>query len=77
MIVSATPTVVGKRVARNLGVVYGNTIRARHIGRDILAQLKGVIGGEIEEYTKLMAEARSRRSTGWSPRPRRGGRRPW
>ncbi len=58
MIVSATPTVVGKRVARNLGVVYGNTIRARHIGRDILAQLKGVIGGEIEEYTKLMAEAR-------------------
>ncbi len=58
MIVSATPTVAGKRVARNLGVVYGNTIRARHLGRDILAQLKNVIGGEIEEYTKLMAEAR-------------------
>jgi uncharacterized protein YbjQ (UPF0145 family) len=38
--------------------VYGNTIRARHVGRDILAALKNVVGGEIEEYTKLMGEAR-------------------
>jgi uncharacterized protein YbjQ (UPF0145 family) len=42
----------------NLGLVYGNTVRARHVGRDILAALKNVVGGEIEEYTKLMAEAR-------------------
>jgi uncharacterized protein YbjQ (UPF0145 family) len=41
-----------------LGIVKGNTIRARNIGRDILAVLKNLIGGEIEEYTKLMAEAR-------------------
>lgn len=58
MILSATSTVSGHRVARNLGLVYGNTIRARHIGKDILAVLKNVVGGEIQEYTKLMAEAR-------------------
>ena len=58
MITSATATVAGYRIARNLGVVYGNTIRARHVGRDILAALKNVVGGEIQEYTKLMAEAR-------------------
>ena len=58
MTVSASPSVAGHRIARNLGLVYGNTIRARHIGRDILAALKNVVGGEIEEYTKLMAEAR-------------------
>ena len=58
MIVSASAEVAGHRVARTLGVVYGNTIRARHIGRDILAGLKNLVGGEIQEYTKLMAEAR-------------------
>jgi uncharacterized protein YbjQ (UPF0145 family) len=51
-------TIVGKRVVRTFGLVYGNTIRARHIGRDILAALKNLVGGEIAEYTKLMAEAR-------------------
>jgi uncharacterized protein YbjQ (UPF0145 family) len=58
MTVSASASVAGHRVARSLGLVYGNTIRARHVGRDILAALKNVVGGEIEEYTKLMAEAR-------------------
>jgi uncharacterized protein YbjQ (UPF0145 family) len=58
MTVSASSSVAGHRVARSLGLVYGNTIRARHVGRDILAALKNVVGGEIEEYTKLMAEAR-------------------
>jgi uncharacterized protein YbjQ (UPF0145 family) len=58
MIVSATSTVAGHRITRNLGLVYGNTIRARHVGKDILAALKNVVGGEIQEYTKLMAEAR-------------------
>jgi uncharacterized protein YbjQ (UPF0145 family) len=51
-------TVVGKRVVQSFGLVYGNTIRARHLGRDILAGLKNIVGGEIGEYTKLMAEAR-------------------
>jgi uncharacterized protein YbjQ (UPF0145 family) len=58
--VTITPsaTVAGHRVTRSFGLVYGNTIRARHVGRDILAGLKNIVGGEIEEYTKLMAEAR-------------------
>jgi uncharacterized protein YbjQ (UPF0145 family) len=58
MILSASPEVAGHRVARHLGLVYGNTIRARHVGKDILAVLKNLVGGEIEEYTKLMAESR-------------------
>jgi uncharacterized protein YbjQ (UPF0145 family) len=58
MIMSNTETVAGKRIVKTLGVVRGNTIRARNIGRDILAVLKNLIGGEIEEYTKLIGEAR-------------------
>ncbi len=48
----------GKRVIRTLGLVRGNTIRARHVGRDILAVFKSMVGGELSDYTKLMAEAR-------------------
>ena len=58
MILSTTNEVPGAEVATVLGIARGNTIRARHIGRDILAALKGVVGGEIESYTKLMAESR-------------------
>jgi uncharacterized protein YbjQ (UPF0145 family) len=58
MIVSTTRTVAGKRVVRTLGLVRGNTIRARHVGRDITAVLRNIVGGEIPEYTKMMAEAR-------------------
>lgn len=58
MIVTSTHTVAGKRVARTLGLVRGNTIRARHVGRDITAFLRNIVGGEISEYTKMMAEAR-------------------
>ena len=58
MIVTPSAEVAGHRVVRSFGLVYGNTIRARHIGKDILAGLKNVVGGEIQEYTKLMAEAR-------------------
>lgn len=53
-----TETVAGKKIVKTLGIVRGNTIRARHIGKDILAGLKNIVGGEIQEYTKLMAEAR-------------------
>ena len=58
MIVTNTENVPGKKVVRIVGVVKGNTVRARHIGRDILAVFKNIVGGEIEEYTKLIAEAR-------------------
>jgi uncharacterized protein YbjQ (UPF0145 family) len=58
MIIYTTETIPGKRIVQSLGIVRGNTIRARHIGRDIMAGLKNIVGGEIFEYTKLMAEAR-------------------
>lgn len=58
MIVTTSETVAGKRVARTLGLVRGNTIRARHVGRDLLAGLRNLVGGEVSEYTKLLAEAR-------------------
>ncbi len=58
MIVVTTDYVPGKKVTATLGIVRGNTIRARHIGKDILAFLKNLVGGEIEEYTKMIAESR-------------------
>ena len=58
MTVTPASDIAGFRVVKTLGIVRGNTIRARHMGRDILAVFKNVVGGEIEEYTKMMAEAR-------------------
>lgn len=58
MIVVTTPDVPGMRVVQTLGLVRGNTIRTRHVGRDILAALRNLAGGEVHEYTKMMAEAR-------------------
>lgn len=58
MIVVTSSFVADKRIVKTLGLVKGNTIRARNIGKDILAGIKNIVGGEIEEYTKLMAEAR-------------------
>lgn len=58
MIVVTTHKIEGKKIIRVLGLVRGNTIRARHLGRDILAGLRNLVGGEIHEYTKLMAESR-------------------
>ena len=58
MIIVTTDQVSGKKVVRTIGMVKGNTIRARHIGRDIMAGLRGMVGGEIKEYTKMMAESR-------------------
>ncbi len=58
MIMTPGSTIAGHKVAKTLGLVRGNTIRARHVGRDIVALLKHLIGGEIEEYTKMMGEAR-------------------
>ncbi len=56
--VVTTPTISGRTVRRTLGLVRGNTIRARHIGKDILAGLRHLVGGELGEYTKLLGEAR-------------------
>jgi len=58
MIVATTHGLPGYRVTKVHGLVRGNTIRARHIGKDITAVLRNVAGGEITEYTKMMAEAR-------------------
>jgi len=58
MIVTPGSSVAGYKIVRTLGLVRGNTIRARNVGRDILAALKNLVGGEIEEYTKMMGEAR-------------------
>ena len=58
MIVVTTPCVEGMRIVRVLGLVRGNTVRSRHIGRDVLAGIRNVVGGEIPEYTKLLAESR-------------------
>ena len=58
MIVVTSDCIEGKRITKTVGMVKGSTIRARHIGRDITAGLRGIVGGEISEYTKMMAEAR-------------------
>ncbi len=58
MIIVTTDEVPGVRVTKTFGLVRGTTVRARHIGRDIMASLRGIVGGEIAEYTRLMAEAR-------------------
>jgi len=58
MIVVTTPDVPGMRIVETLGMVRGNTIRCRHVGRDILAMLRTLTGGEVREYTKMMAETR-------------------
>ncbi len=58
MISVSNAEIPGKKIVKSFGLVEGNTIRARNMGRDILAGLKNIIGGEIEEYTKLMAESR-------------------
>lgn len=56
--VATTETIAGKEISETLGIVRGNTIRARHVGRDILAGLRNIVGGELHDYTKLMAESR-------------------
>ena len=58
MIMVTTDFIQGKTIKKTLGLVRGNTIRARHAGRDIMAYLRGIVGGEITDYTKMMAESR-------------------
>ena len=58
MIITTTSDIPGKHVTETLGLVRGSSIRARHLGKDILATLRNIAGGEIHEYTKMLAEAR-------------------
>ena len=58
MIVVTANRVSGKRIVRTLGLVRGNTIRTRHIGKDIMAVFRNIVGGEVAEYTKLLGESR-------------------
>lgn len=54
-----TQTIPGYRITQTLGLAQGNTIRAKHIGRDLMAGLKNIVGGEIKGYTELLTEARN------------------
>lgn len=58
MILVTTSAITGKRVKKTLGLVRGNTIRARHLGHDFMAGLRNLVGGEITDYTKMLAESR-------------------
>ena len=58
MIITTSDHIEGKAITKTVGLVKGSTIRTKHLGRDIMAGLRGMVGGEITEYTKMMAEAR-------------------
>ncbi|PKK82841.1 MAG: hypothetical protein CVT49_11670 [candidate division Zixibacteria bacterium HGW-Zixibacteria-1] len=58
MIIVNTETIPGMKIVKMLGLVRGNTIRARHVGQDIKASFRTIIGGEVVEYTKMLAETR-------------------
>jgi len=58
LITTTTDSIPNKKIVKILGVARGNTIRARHLGRDIAAGFKNIIGGEIKSYTELMSDAR-------------------
>ncbi len=59
MIIVTTPDIAGQRITKSLGMVRGNTIRSKHVGKDILAGLRMLVGGEIKEYTEMLTEARN------------------
>ncbi len=58
MIISTTDAIPGKEISEIVGIAKGNTVRARHVGRDIFAGLRNIVGGEIDEYTKLLSQSR-------------------
>jgi uncharacterized protein YbjQ (UPF0145 family) len=59
MILVTTESIPGRQIERAVGLVRGNTVRAKHVGRDIVAGLRNLVGGEISEYSELMTEARN------------------
>ena len=58
MILTTTHSIAQKRIVKTIGLVKGNTVRSRHIGHDLLAGIKNMVGGEISDYTKMIAECR-------------------
>ncbi len=60
MIFSTTPDIPGREISETLGVVTGNIVQSKHVGRDLMAGLKGIIGGEIVGYTEMLADARDK-----------------
>ena len=58
MIVVTTEQIEGKRITETLGLVRGSTIRARHVGHDIMAGMRNIVGGEVKDYTVMLAQAR-------------------
>jgi uncharacterized protein YbjQ (UPF0145 family) len=58
MLLSNLEIVPGKRVAKHLGLVQGSTVRAKHVGKDLFASLKNIVGGELKAYTELLQESR-------------------
>jgi len=58
MLIVTSDSIANHRIVKTLGLVRGNTVRARHIGKDIMAGLRNIVGGEIHEYAKLIAESR-------------------
>jgi len=59
VLITTSDTIGRKKIVETLGIVKGNTIRAKHIGKDIVAGLRNIIGGEIKEYTEMLSEARN------------------
>lgn len=58
MIVATTPTIEGRRIVETIGLVRGSTVRGKHVGKDLIAFLRNMVGGEIPEYSKMLAESR-------------------
>lgn len=58
MIIATTEQIAGKKIVKTLGMAKGSSVRARHVGRDFVAGLRTIVGGEIPEYTQLMAQSR-------------------
>jgi len=58
MLYSNKPKIAGKEIEKDLGLVRGNTIRARHVGKDIMAGMRNIVGGEVKEYTGMISDAR-------------------
>lgn len=59
MLISNIENIPGKRITEHLGLVLGSTVRTKHVGKDILASLKNIVGGELRGYTELLVEARN------------------
>ena len=67
MVISNTESIPGKTIVEFYGVVSGNTVRAKHVGRDIMAGLKNIVGGELKGYTELLQDSRAESTCALQP----------